>query len=49
LRQFRAGRRKGQTPYGLLGLKLPDLSVWELLELPPDQLRQGLSEQEHAP
>jgi hypothetical protein len=30
-------------------LKLPDLSFWELLKLTPDQLRQELSEQEHAP
>ena len=26
LRRFRTGRRKEQTPYGLLGVKLPDLS-----------------------
>src|SRR5512143_3608975 len=26
LRRFRTGRRKDQTPYGLLGLELPDLS-----------------------
>jgi hypothetical protein len=28
LRRFRAGCREGQTPYGLLGLKLPELSFW---------------------
>jgi len=26
LRRFRIGRRKGQTPYGLQGLNVPDLS-----------------------
>ena len=31
LRRFRTGRRKDQTPYGLLGLKLPEL---ELLGVP---------------
>jgi hypothetical protein len=33
LRPFRIGRRKGQTPYGLLGLNVPDLSFWEFLKL----------------
>ena len=49
LRRFRTGRRKDQTPYGLLGLKLPDLSFWEFLKLTPDQLRQQLSARRHAP
>jgi len=49
LRRFRAGRRKGQSPYGLLGLKLPDLSFWDFLKLTPDQLRQQLSASEHGP
>ena len=48
LRWFRTGHRKDQTPYGLLGLKVPDLSFWEFLKLTPDQLRQELSEPEHA-
>ena len=48
-RRFRTGRRKDQTPYGLLGLKLPDLSFWEFLKLTPDQLRQQLSAPRHAP
>jgi hypothetical protein len=48
LRRFRTGRRKGQTPYGLLGLKLPDLSFWELLRLTPAQLREKLSAQDVA-
>jgi hypothetical protein len=43
LRRFRTGRRKGQTPYGLLGLKLPDLSFWEFLKLTPEELREKLS------
>jgi hypothetical protein len=43
LRHFRVGHRKGQTPYGLLGMKLPDLDFGELLKLTPDELRQQLS------
>jgi hypothetical protein len=43
LRQFRIGRRKGQTPYGLMGVKLPDLSFWEFLKLTPEELRETLS------
>jgi hypothetical protein len=49
LRPFRTGLRKGQTPYGLLGLKLPELSFWELLKLTPEQLQQQLSAQGAAP
>jgi hypothetical protein len=48
LRRFRAGRRKDQAPYGLLGLDLPELSFWEFLKLTPEQLREKLSAQEHA-
>jgi hypothetical protein len=43
LRRFRIGRRKAQTPYGLLGLKVPDLSFWEFLKLTPEELRRKLS------
>jgi hypothetical protein len=43
LRRFRTGRRKDQTPYGLLGLSLPDLSFWEYLKLTPERLREKLS------
>ena len=43
LRRFRTGRRKGKTPYDLLGLSLPALSWWELLKMPPERLRQLLS------
>ena len=49
LRRFRTGRRKGQTPYGLLGLKLPELSFWEFLKLTPEELREQLSAQEVTP
>jgi hypothetical protein len=43
LRRFRTGCRKDQTPYGLLGLKVPDLSFGEFLKLTPEELRQKLS------
>jgi hypothetical protein len=43
LRRFRIGRRKDQTPYGLPGLELPDLSFWEFLKLTPEELREKLS------
>jgi hypothetical protein len=43
LRCFRVGRRKDQTPYGLLGLDLPELSFWEFLKLTPEELREKLS------
>jgi hypothetical protein len=49
LRPFRIGRRKGQTPYGLLGLKVPDLSFWEFLKLTPEELREKLSALEDTP
>ena len=49
LHRFRSGPRKDQTPYGLLGLKLPDLSFWEFLNLTPEELRQQLSATEDTP
>jgi hypothetical protein len=49
LRRFRTGRRKDQTPYGRLGLKLPDLSFWEFLKLTPEELREQLSALGHTP
>jgi hypothetical protein len=49
LRRFRVGRRKGQTPYALLGLDHPDLSFWEFLKLTPEELREQLSAQDVAP
>ncbi len=48
LRRFRTGRRKNQTPYGLLDLKLLDLNFWEFLKLTPEELRKKLSVQEDA-
>jgi hypothetical protein len=49
LRRFRTGRRRGRTPYGLLGVKLPDLSFGEFLRPTPAELRKQLSGQEVAP
>jgi hypothetical protein len=49
LRRFRTGRRKGQAPYGLLGLKLPERSFGEFLKLTPDELQEQLSAQDIAP
>jgi hypothetical protein len=48
LRRFRIGRRQGRTPYGLLGLKLPEMSFGEFLKLTPEQLREQLSAQDVA-
>jgi hypothetical protein len=45
LHRFRAGRRKDQTPYGLLGVSLPESSFWEFLKLTPEELRERLSAQ----
>jgi hypothetical protein len=42
-RAFRTGRRRKQTPYGLLGVRLPTTDWWALLRLSPEQLRQQLS------
>jgi len=49
LRRFRTGRRKGRTPYGMLGLKLPELGFGEFLKLSPDELREQLSAQQVTP
>jgi hypothetical protein len=49
LRRFRTGPRKDQTPYGLLGLKVPEFSFGEFLKLTPEELREQLSAMEHAP
>ncbi len=43
LHVFAAGRRKGHSPYGRLGVVLPRGSWWDLLQMPPEQLRQQLS------
>lgn len=44
-REFRTGKRKGHTPYELLGLAVPTTDWWELLNTDPDQLRKQLSGQ----
>jgi hypothetical protein len=49
LRRFRIGRRKAQTPYGLLGLKVPELSFWDFLKLTPEELRKELSAMKDTP
>ena len=49
LHQFRAGHRKNQTPYGLLGLKLPALSFWEFLRMTPEESRKQLSATDDVP
>jgi hypothetical protein len=40
---FVAGKRKRQAPYERLGLVLPKGSWWDLLQIPPEQLRRQLS------
>ena len=45
LRRFRTGRRRGETPYGLLGVSLPGPSCGEFLKLTPAELRNLLSGQ----
>jgi hypothetical protein len=47
-RPLRTGPRRKKTPYGRLGLHLPDLTWWKLLHLPPEELRQHLSAQQLA-
>jgi hypothetical protein len=42
-RTLRTGKRRKQTPYQRLGIVLPDKSWWELLKMPPEQLREELS------
>jgi alkylhydroperoxidase family enzyme len=46
LRRFRVGRRRGKTPYEILGLPMPEGGWWQLLKLTPAQLLQHLSAQE---
>jgi hypothetical protein len=43
LREFGEGKRQGQCPYQLLGLKLPTYDAWELLQWDPEKLAQQLS------
>ena len=41
-RVFREGKRKGQSPYDLLGLHLPRANWWQLLQMAPEELEQTL-------
>jgi hypothetical protein len=41
-RVFREGKRKGQSPYDLLGLHLPSSNWWQLLQMAPEELEQKL-------
>ena len=45
---FRQGKRKGQCPYRLLGLRLPTYDPWALLQMDPDELTQEVSTAEVA-
>jgi hypothetical protein len=47
-RVFRDGKRKGRSPYDLLGLKLPNANWWQLLQMDPEELEQNLLTQELA-
>ncbi len=47
--RFRTGKRKGQTPLQGLGVRLPAGGWWQLLKSTPEQLKQHLSAQTHAP
>jgi hypothetical protein len=44
-RAFREGKRKGRSPYALLGLQLPISDWWQLLQMDPEELEQQLSTQ----
>ncbi len=41
-RVFREGKRKGKSPYALLGLNLPSSDWWQLLQMTPKELEQKL-------
>ena len=41
-RAFEGGKRKGRSPYELLGLKLPTSDWWQLLQRDPQELEQKL-------
>jgi len=46
---FRAGRRRGTSPYQRLGVRWPEgLRWWDVLKLTPEQLREKLSTAESA-
>jgi hypothetical protein len=42
-RLLRTGKRRNQTPYQRLGVVLPNISWWDLLKIPSEQLRSELS------
>ncbi len=42
-RPFRSGKRRGRSPYDLLGLSLPTTDWWQLLHTPSPDLTQQLS------
>ena len=41
-RVFREGKRKGKSPYTLLGLNLPSSNWWQLLQMTPEEVEQKL-------
>ena len=41
-RVFREGKRKGKSPYALLGLNLPSSNWWQLLQMAPEEVEQKL-------
>lgn len=41
-RVFREGKRKGRSPYDLIGLQLPTSDWWQLLQMEPEELEQKL-------
>ena len=45
-RVFREGKRKGKSPYALLGLNLPSSDWWQLLQMAPEELEQKLLTQQ---
>lgn len=42
-RRLPTGRRRGHSPYELLGVALPSYDFWELLQTPPEQLTKVVS------
>ena len=46
---LKAGKRKGQCPYQVLGLPLPTFDFWELLQSDPAWLAQELSGPKDTP
>ena len=42
-RTLPTGRRRGRSPYAMLGVRLPSTDFWNLLKTPPQELKQRLS------